>query len=135
MVLVYWRRQLVRDGHVLNYSLFCWFYVCLFFCSMPKLKLCFSCTTGTQSDTGKPLFCLTLNTESLWTVLVIADENILYSIIHSSYFLFIYYFLSRNSSTFPFPLFNSLTFIKKNLSLMAVLLPHLFIYLSLPLTY
>ena len=124
----------MRDGLVFGILCSVSFMPAFFFCSTPKLKLCFSCTTGTQFDTGKPLFCLALNTGPLWTVPIIPGKNILYSVIHSSYFLFIYYFLSRNSSTFPFSLFNSLTFIKKNLSLMAVLLPHLFIYLSLPLT-
>ena len=44
------------------------------------------------------------------------------------------YLLFRHTSTFPFSLFNSLTLLfKKKFSLMTVSLPHLFIYLSLPL--
>jgi hypothetical protein len=102
--------------HTFTYF-FIWFFVLLKFfffgaigviCSvgfMPfffltlKLKLCFSCTTGTQFGTSTPLFCLALNTKPFQVKIYSGPEYSLFAF---------FFFLSSNQDSeakIPFSLF------------------------------
>ena len=75
-------------------------FIFLFFL-MPKLKLCFSCSTGTQSSTGTPLFCLVLNTEPFRIVPAIPSENIFRLGIFSYSPLYFFIFFLKVTTKIP----------------------------------